>query len=92
MLFCVLLGLVSDITPGFIAHPISRLCMKIMYTLCFEGPSGLDDGIQEYIVKNRKRYRFPAQAMLSKALPDSRNHHVAEYFLELSGLSSERRP
>jgi hypothetical protein len=80
----MLLGLVSDITPGFIAHPVSRFCMRIMYSICFEGPGGFDDGIQAYIVRNGKRYRKPAKAMLSKASPNSRDQQVAQYFLELS--------
>lgn len=63
-----------------------------MYGICFEGPSGIDDGISEYIVKNGERYLAPAKDMLLKAQPGSREQDVAQYFMELSSLGAKSKP
>ena len=92
MLFCAFLGLVADILPRLISAPLSKLSMKILYGICFEGPSGMDDGISEYIVKNGKRYLPPATDMLNKSAPGSREENVAQYFIELSNMGIKNKP
>jgi hypothetical protein len=92
MLFCVLLGLIADISPSFISTSISKLGMKIMYGICLKGPSGIDDGIQNYIIKNGGRYLLPANDMLKKSSTDSREENVAQYFIELSSLATKNKP
>lgn len=62
-----------------------------MYGLCFEGLSGLDDGIEEYIVKNGARYAPPAKDMLEQSTSESREEDIAQYFIELSNYAIDSK-